>query len=373
MSETPPTPTGKRPHVVVVSAAVSAARRRPQLKRRRRRRHPDRPHTYNTFQPLLYQVATAGLNPGDVTFVPARHPASAAQRPLPAGHRQSIDHDAKHLHLDESGRVEYDYLVLACGVTTNYFGIPGAEEYSLAALHPVAGARPARPDVHQPRARGHRTARTRTCASWWSAAARPASRWPARSPSCATTPCRSRIRSSTATRIHIVLVEMVPTRARPVPPEAAAVRRRSPCSKRDVDLRLSTSVKEVRRTVSRRAGRRAGVPPGRHRRLGLRRHRPPDRRRLGRPAGPWRPDRGRRAAPGERAHRRLRDRRRRDRPGAAAAAGAAGDPGRQARRKVIKADAQGADLRKPSSTSTRAPWPPSAAPRPWPRSSSCRN
>ena len=25
-------------------------------------------HTYNAFQPLLYQVATAGLNPGDVTF-----------------------------------------------------------------------------------------------------------------------------------------------------------------------------------------------------------------------------------------------------------------------------------------------------------------
>lgn len=25
-------------------------------------------HTYNTFQPLLYQVATAGLNPGDIAF-----------------------------------------------------------------------------------------------------------------------------------------------------------------------------------------------------------------------------------------------------------------------------------------------------------------
>lgn len=88
-------------------------------------------HNYNTFQPLLYQVATASLNPGDITwFLRAIRSKQDNVRFL-KGTVIGIDHDEKTLLLDGEVRVGYDYLVLANGVTANFFGIPGAEEYSM--------------------------------------------------------------------------------------------------------------------------------------------------------------------------------------------------------------------------------------------------
>jgi NADH dehydrogenase len=81
---------------------------------------------YTTFQPLLYQVATGGLNPGDVTYTlrgfTSRYPRTRFRR----AEVTKIDTDAKLVHVDEGDPIAYDYLVLCCGVTANYFGIPGA-------------------------------------------------------------------------------------------------------------------------------------------------------------------------------------------------------------------------------------------------------
>jgi NADH dehydrogenase len=87
-------------------------------------------NAYATFQPLLYQVATGGLNPGDVTF---------ALRAFTSRFRNTrfrrvcvTDVDAvKHVVRTNTGdEIAYDYLVLCFGVTANYFGIPGAKEHS---------------------------------------------------------------------------------------------------------------------------------------------------------------------------------------------------------------------------------------------------
>ena len=57
-----------RPRVVVVGGGFGGLRAVRELK------HADADvtlvdrHTYNTFQPLLYQVATATLNPGDISW-----------------------------------------------------------------------------------------------------------------------------------------------------------------------------------------------------------------------------------------------------------------------------------------------------------------
>ena len=57
-----------RPHVVVVGGGFGGL----AVVRKLRRENVDITlidrHTYNTFQPLLYQVATASLNPGDITW-----------------------------------------------------------------------------------------------------------------------------------------------------------------------------------------------------------------------------------------------------------------------------------------------------------------
>jgi NADH dehydrogenase len=85
---------------------------------------------YTTFQPLLYQVATGGLNPGDVTFALRAFTSRYANARFRRGRVTKIDPDAKLVHVDEGDPVAYDYLVISAGVTANHFGIPGAEEYS---------------------------------------------------------------------------------------------------------------------------------------------------------------------------------------------------------------------------------------------------
>jgi NADH:ubiquinone reductase (H+-translocating) len=86
---------------------------------------------YNTFQPLLYQVATGGLNPGDVTyslrFYAARHEGVRFR----CAEVIDIDHDQQEVVCDDGVRVGFDYLIIGNGITTNHFGIPGAAEYTM--------------------------------------------------------------------------------------------------------------------------------------------------------------------------------------------------------------------------------------------------
>jgi NADH:quinone reductase (non-electrogenic) len=78
-------------------------------------------HNYHLFQPLLYQVATAGLSPGDIAS-PIRWMLrrQAGVRVLLAD-VVAVDPVRRRLTLD-SGGLEYDFLVLATGATHAYFG-----------------------------------------------------------------------------------------------------------------------------------------------------------------------------------------------------------------------------------------------------------
>jgi NADH:ubiquinone reductase (H+-translocating) len=78
-------------------------------------------HNYHVFQPLLYQVATAGLSPGDIAspirWILRRRPEV---RVLLADVRE-VEVARKVVRLD-SGEVAYDYLILATGAAHAYFG-----------------------------------------------------------------------------------------------------------------------------------------------------------------------------------------------------------------------------------------------------------
>ncbi|HEY8788294.1 MAG TPA: NAD(P)/FAD-dependent oxidoreductase [Actinopolymorphaceae bacterium] len=87
-------------------------------------------HPYSTFQPLLYQVATGGLNPGDVIYPLRSITARARNEKLVRGKVVGLDTATKKLTLDDDRVLDYDYLILANGATTNYFGVPGAREHS---------------------------------------------------------------------------------------------------------------------------------------------------------------------------------------------------------------------------------------------------
>ncbi len=88
-------------------------------------------HLYSTFQPLLYQVATGGLNPGDVAY-----PAGGFARRYGAifrrGELAAIDTVSRTVKLGNGLELGYDYLILATGVSAAFYGIKGAAEHSFA-------------------------------------------------------------------------------------------------------------------------------------------------------------------------------------------------------------------------------------------------
>ena len=88
-------------------------------------------HLYSTFQPLLYQVATAGLNPGDVAY-PAGGFAGRYGAIFRQGELATIDSASRRIKLTNGLELGYDYLIIATGVSAAYHGIKGAAENTFA-------------------------------------------------------------------------------------------------------------------------------------------------------------------------------------------------------------------------------------------------
>ncbi|WP_300609910.1 NAD(P)/FAD-dependent oxidoreductase [Trebonia sp.] len=82
---------------------------------------------YSTFQPLLYQVATGGLNPGDVSYAVGGFTARRHTRYI-RGDLAAIDQAAQRIRLTDGRDLGYDYLILASGVSAAYYGVKGAAE-----------------------------------------------------------------------------------------------------------------------------------------------------------------------------------------------------------------------------------------------------
>ncbi|MFT4772539.1 MAG: NADH dehydrogenase [Cryomorphaceae bacterium] len=78
-------------------------------------------HNYHTFQPLLYQVATAGLEPDSIAYPLRKIFKNRGDFFFRLAEVISIDTDHKEIHTS-SGDLEYDHLVLATGTVTNFFG-----------------------------------------------------------------------------------------------------------------------------------------------------------------------------------------------------------------------------------------------------------
>lgn len=109
------------PHVVIVGGgfgglyaakALHGARVRVTLLDRR---------NHHLFQPLLYQVATAGLSPGDIA-APIRGILRRQENVrVLLGEVSSVDLERRTVHY-EGGETSYDYLVLSLGARHDYFG-----------------------------------------------------------------------------------------------------------------------------------------------------------------------------------------------------------------------------------------------------------
>jgi NADH dehydrogenase len=77
---------------------------------------------HHLFQPLLYQVATAGVSPADIA-VPIRSVLKKQENTrVILGEVVRVDLTGKRVVLDDGGALAYDYLIVAVGAKTNYFG-----------------------------------------------------------------------------------------------------------------------------------------------------------------------------------------------------------------------------------------------------------
>ncbi len=87
-------------------------------------------HNYHTFQPLLYQVATGGLEADSIAFPLRKIFKNQKNFTFRVTEVERIDTERKLVHCG-IGEIDYDYLIIATGSDTNYFGQKEIEHFSM--------------------------------------------------------------------------------------------------------------------------------------------------------------------------------------------------------------------------------------------------
>ncbi len=87
-------------------------------------------HNYHTFQPLLYQVSTGGLEPDSIAYPIRKVIHDYPNTYFRLAEVQQVDTKA-NLVKTNIGELKFDYLVVATGSTTNYFGNASIEANSM--------------------------------------------------------------------------------------------------------------------------------------------------------------------------------------------------------------------------------------------------
>ncbi len=88
-------------------------------------------HNYHNFQPLLYQVSTGGLEPDSIAYPIRKVLQGYPNFYFRLANVLEIDTQAKKV-LTNIGDIRYDYLVVATGSETNYFGNKGIQNMGMA-------------------------------------------------------------------------------------------------------------------------------------------------------------------------------------------------------------------------------------------------
>jgi len=114
-------PKSEYPRVVIVGGGFGGIELAKRLKNKPFQVVMLDKHNYHTFQPLLYQVATGGLEPDSIAF-PLRKIFKGQQNFIFRVTKVTEVVSAENYVITDIGKVSYDYLVIATGSTSNFFG-----------------------------------------------------------------------------------------------------------------------------------------------------------------------------------------------------------------------------------------------------------
>jgi NADH:quinone reductase (non-electrogenic) len=111
-----------QPHVVVIGGGFGGLTATQALARSPVRVTLVDKTNHHTFQPLLYQVAMAGLSPADIaqpirSIVHRQSNATVLMADV-----SSVDLAERTVRFDDGGVMQWDFVILACGADTSYFG-----------------------------------------------------------------------------------------------------------------------------------------------------------------------------------------------------------------------------------------------------------
>jgi NADH dehydrogenase len=121
--------TDRRPRIVIVGAGFAGLEAAKRLKGC----HADvvliDRNNYHKFQPLLYEVAMAGLEPDDIAHNVRNIFRGQTNVRFRMGTVTAIDTDTQRVELLKGDPEPYDALILAAGAVTAYYGVEGAREH----------------------------------------------------------------------------------------------------------------------------------------------------------------------------------------------------------------------------------------------------
>ena len=86
-------------------------------------------NNYHTFQPLMYQVATSGLEPDSIVYPIRKVFKGKNNFHFRITTVEAINEEKKEVFTD-IGSLKYDYLVIATGATSNFFGMKNIEKHA---------------------------------------------------------------------------------------------------------------------------------------------------------------------------------------------------------------------------------------------------
>lgn len=112
------------PHIVILGAGFGGLQAAKELGKHSVQVTVIDRNNFHLFQPMLYQVATADLSPADIA-IPIRSILKRQQNTgVLMAHVTGIDAEEQQVQIGDQQHVHFDYLIIATGATSNYFGHP---------------------------------------------------------------------------------------------------------------------------------------------------------------------------------------------------------------------------------------------------------